>query len=95
MNTLRRAAIWSEGTSIGVEEIRDALLPAESPADEGILDRPLDDGINLPAIMKFVAVHYLERGMKEAHDNKRKAAQLLGLSSYQTLTNWRKRYGLE
>lgn len=92
LNTLRRAAIWSNGTTIGADEIRDAILPAKSPADVGILDRPLGEGVNLPAIMKSVAVHYLERGMKEAHQNKSKAAELLGLSSYQTLTNWLKKY---
>lgn len=94
LNTLRRAAIWSEGSSIGIEEIRDALLPVEYPVDEGILDRPLENGINLPEIIKTVAVHYLERAMKEAHNNKRKAAEMLGLSNYQTLTNWLKKYGL-
>ncbi len=94
LNTLRRAAIWSEGASIGAEDIRDALLPADTATNLGILKRPLDEGFNLQALMKSVAVHYLERAMKEAHNNKRKAAEMLGLSNYQTLTNWLKKYGL-
>jgi DNA-binding protein Fis len=45
--------------------------------------------------MGEVARHYLSRAMEEAHDNKTKAAQMLGLPNYQTLTNWLKKYGLE
>jgi len=32
--------------------------------------------------------------MEEAQGNKSKAAELVGLSSYQTLTNWLEKYGL-
>jgi len=96
-NTLTRAAVWSADEELGEEDIREALLPvpAGSKGDELILNRPLAEGINLPEIMKTVAVHYLERGLAEAHGNKTKAAEILGLPSYQTLTNWLKKYGLE
>jgi transcriptional regulator with PAS, ATPase and Fis domain len=42
-----------------------------------------------------VARHYLERALAEAGGNKTKAASLVGLPSYQTLTNWLKRYRIE
>jgi DNA-binding protein Fis len=33
--------------------------------------------------------------MEEAHENKTKAAQLVDLPNYQTLSNWLKKYDLE
>jgi DNA-binding protein Fis len=33
--------------------------------------------------------------MKECGGNKSRAAKLLGLPNYQTLTNWLKRHGVE
>jgi len=60
-----------------------------------ILNQPLAHGIDLPKIINTVAVHYLKRGLAETHGNKTSTAKILGLPSYQTLTNWLKRYGLE
>jgi len=95
-NTLTRAAVWSADEEIDEIDIREALLPvAAAKGSDIILNQPLEPAIDLPAIMKTVAVHYLERGLAQAHGNKTKAAQLLGLPSYQTLTNWLKRYGME
>ena len=95
-NTLTRAAVWSVDEELGEDEIREALLPipAAGKGREMILNQPLGQ-INLPEMMRTVAVHYLERGLSESHQNKTKAAKILGLSSYQTLTNWLKKYGLE
>ena len=97
INTLLRAVIWSSGDAIDEEDIREALLPAPNQMQSGteILERPLKKGFNLPEIMKEVAVHYLQRGLEATHGNKTKTAELLGLPSYQTLTNWLKKYGLE
>lgn len=44
--------------------------------------------------MKKVALHYLSKALDECGENKTLAAQKLGLSSYQTLTNWMKKYDL-
>jgi len=95
-NTLRRAAVWSEGTTITVDDIKDALLPAlEGKQQEKILDRPLEHGIDIQALIGSVAQHYLRRAMIAARGNKTRAAELVGLPNYQTLTNWMKRYGVE
>jgi len=92
LNTLRRAAIWSEGASISSEDIREAILPAVAPGRLEVLDRPLGTGLNLPALLGEVARHYLGRAIDEARGNKTKAAELVGLPSYQTLTNWLAKY---
>jgi len=95
-NTLTRAAIWSADEIMDEEDIRDALLPVPTAGKEkgDILAQPVKGGINLPEIMKTVAAHFLKASLAETHGNKTKAAELLGLSSYQTLANWLKKYGL-
>lgn len=96
-NTLTRAAVLSVDEDLQEEDIQEALLPipASSQGKDRILNQPLGLGFSLPDIMKTVAAHYLERGLSETHGNKTKTAEILGLPSYQTLTNWLKKYGLE
>jgi DNA-binding NtrC family response regulator len=48
LNTLRRAAIWSDGSAISAEDVRDALLPATGRARPEVLGRALGPGRNLP-----------------------------------------------
>ncbi len=92
MNTLRRAVIWSDSATITAEDAREALLPSGAATRTDVLGRPLGGGLNLPELLKDVARHYLGRAMDEAAGNKTKAAELVGLPSYQTLTNWLARY---
>jgi DNA-binding NtrC family response regulator len=94
-NTLRRAAMWTADSRLSTEDIREALLPSSNgPGEHRVLDRPLGEGLDLPNLLATVARHYLERALDEAQGNKTKAASLVGLPSYQTLTNWMKRYGV-
>ena len=65
-------------------------MPAKG---EAVLGRPLDQAISLPDLIGEVARHYLERAMAMTHGNKSEAARLLGLGSYQTLSNWLQKYG--
>jgi sigma54-dependent transcription regulator len=93
-NTLLRASIWSTGPVITPEDARDALLPG-SEERVGVLDRPLGSGFDIREVLADVAGHYLHRALAEAHGNKTAAAELVGLPSYQTLTNWMRRFRLE
>jgi DNA-binding NtrC family response regulator len=95
LNTLLRTAVWSRGATIQAEDVREAMLPELIAEREGILDRPLGDGLRLDDILSTVARHYLQRAVEESHGNKTKAAELLGLASYQTLTNWLNRYQIQ
>ena len=94
LNTLHRAALWSSGPTIRSEDVREALLPAVNPVDAKILERPLGDNLSLPDLMASVARHYLARALDETDGNKSRAARLVGLPSYQTFTNWLKKYGV-
>ena len=75
--------------------MREALLPVVGDGETRILDRPLGNGLKLPDLLAEVARHYLARALDETRGNKTRAARLLGLSSYQTLTNWLKKYGVD
>jgi DNA-binding NtrC family response regulator len=94
-NTLRRAAIWSDSATISSEDIREALIPAAVQPGQDVMGRPLGAGFNLSDLLKEVAGHYLGRAMDEARGNKTKAAELVGLPSYQTLTNWLAKYEVQ
>ena len=96
-NTLARAAILVPGLTIDTDDIRETLFPiSKSPGKEtNILNRNLGNGFSLPEVISDVAKHYLEKALEEAKGNKTKIASLLGLSNYQTVANWLKKYGLE
>lgn len=93
-NTLLRASIWASGDKITGEDVAASLAVTVPPKGETVLGRPLESGISLPDLMAEVARHYLERAMAQAHGNKSEASRLLGLGSYQTLSNWLQKYGV-
>lgn len=94
-NTLRRAAVWSEGPTIAERDMKEALLPttraSSSLSAESVT---LGNGIDLPNVMAETAKRHLEAALSASNGNKRKAAELLGLPSYQTLSNWAKKYNV-
>jgi len=96
LNTLRRVTLLSETEKISEQDMREAIQPAVKGrfSSENILNQDLSDGINLKEIIRGVATHYLKGAMKEAGENKSKAAKILGLPNYQTLTNWLKKYDI-
>lgn len=93
-NTLRRAVLWSSDETLTADDVREALLPVAADRGETVLDRPLGNRLDLRALLANVARHYLERALEQSGGNKTEAARLVGLPSYQTFTNWMKRYGL-
>ena len=96
-NTLSRAAILNAGETVETDDMREALFPVSTlQKDQAmILNRSMGIGFSLPDVIAEVACHYLKRAVSESKGNKTKAAELLGLPNYQTLTNWLKKYGLE
>jgi len=90
-NTLRRAAVWSEGTTITEADIKESMLPNQSASKENKF-LPVSGGLDLQSVMAETARHYLLAALEESDGNKRKAAALLGLPSYQTFSNWFDRY---
>lgn len=97
VNTLTRAVVWSDGVTVTKQDIREALLevPSTTGGGDGVLHRTIDKGFDIQSVIAEVARHYLSRAIKEAGENKSKAAEMLGLGSYQTVKNWTKKYGLD
>ena len=95
-NTLARAALWSDGPALTERDVEDALLdlPATDSRGDELLGHAITQGVDLPDLMRQLATHYLQGAMTLTGGNKTRAAELLGLSSYQTLTNWLTKYGL-
>ena len=93
-NTLLRAALWADGQTLGTGAVGEALLATPQARDTSLLARPLGDGFRLQDLLDDLSRHYLQRALAEAGNNKTRAAELLGLGSYQTLTNWLARLGL-
>jgi DNA-binding NtrC family response regulator len=71
------------------------LAVTVAPKGDSILGRSLASNIQLPELIRDVARHYLRRAMELTHGNKSEAARLLGIGSYQTLSNWLQKYGVE
>ena len=94
-NTLVRAAVFSNGDQITLADAKEAVLEGPSDQNGDILNRALGEGFDIQKVMSQVARHYLERALGETRGNKTEAAKLIGLNSYQTLSNWAKRYDLE
>jgi transcriptional regulator with PAS, ATPase and Fis domain len=97
LNTLRRVRLFSESERIAGKEMLEAIKPAikNHGTNDNILNRDISEGINLQEVIKDVASHYLKNSMKEAGNNKSKAAKILGLQNYQTLDSWLKKYAVK
>jgi DNA-binding NtrC family response regulator len=96
-NTLSRAAILIADETIEIDDIKEALFPVTRTGHNGdnILNHSLGNGFSLPDVLSDVARHYLQRAVAESKGNKTKIAVLVGLSNYQTVSNWLKKYGIE
>ena len=92
--TMDRLVLWTPHAVIEAEDVSEELLRTATDTPADLLGRPLGGGLDLPALMADLARHYLERALDEAGGNKTRAAELIGLPSYQTLTNWMRRYGV-
>lgn len=92
-HTLLRAALWSNGAVIRLEDVCAAVLEVPHAGDT-VMDRPLRKGFDLQALLDEVARHYVVRAMHQVGHRKKQAAEVLGFANYQTLGNWMQRLGL-
>lgn len=92
-STILRASLWSEGNKITENDIESALFKTPSPTNN-IPERDLNNNFNIQNVIDENVRHYLEKALKKTGGNRTKAAEILGLSNYQTLNNWMKKYGI-
>ncbi|MBK7802790.1 MAG: sigma 54-interacting transcriptional regulator [Chloracidobacterium sp.] len=93
-NTLKRAAVGARGSRISESDVENSLFRIAKKQD-GLFGCKLGNTFDLQELLGDVTRHYLTQAMQEANGNKSEAARLLGLSSYQTLTNWLLKYNIE
>ncbi len=92
--TLLRASLWSDSKEIKEVDIKEAMF--EQPiVDKNIFTKDFDKNFNISKIMDEVKVFYIKKAIQESNGSKTKASKLLGLSNYQTLTNWLERYRIQ
>ena len=92
-NTVMRAALWTPGPLIDAESARQSLFSFPQ-SGQPILEHPWSANFSLKDVLAEVARHYIDRAMRDSGNVKANAAKLLGFNTYQTLSNWIKRYGL-
>ena len=90
--TIDRLVLWAPNRLVAGDDVQEELLETIQDAPADLLGRPLGGRLELPGLMAELARHYLQRALAEAAGNKTRAAQLVGLPSYQTFTNWMNRY---
>src|SRR5262245_50833484 len=93
-NTLLQAAVMADGDTLNRQELVAAIGGVGDP-DLNVLEHPLGDGFDLEEHLKSIQRHYLRRAMEEAGGVKTRAADLLGLASYQALDAKLKRLDVE
>lgn len=93
-HTLLRAALWSDGQEIDVQDMEGALLPVMSKVNNS--DKvSISQGVDLQGILDDLARDLISQAMVKSNQKKTGAAKLLGFDNYQTLSNWMKRLGVE
>ena len=93
-HTLLRAVIWSNSSTIKPEDIQRSIVQI-ARKNEGIIDRPLGNGFDLQGLLDEVSRYYIARAIEKSGQKKKKAAEMLGFSNYQTLGNWMEKLGLK
>ncbi|MCF4995418.1 AAA domain-containing protein [Pseudomonas syringae] len=92
INTLRRISMWAENDTITAEDVSEALLVHPDPAETNTLGLPtlIGQGIDLKGLIEKIKDHYISEALSLSGGNKKRAAELLGIVHYQTLSNWMK-----
>jgi DNA-binding NtrC family response regulator len=94
-NALLQAAVMADGETLHPQDLVAAVGEVRGGADLNVLEQPLGNGFGLEEHLNDIHRHYLRRAMGEARGVKTRAAQLLGLASYQALDAQLKRLGID
>lgn len=93
-STLLRASLWSIEDVITADDIKQALF--DRPHNNtSLLDRDISQGIDIQDVISDLVRHYIPKALTHSNGSKSKAAELLGLKNYQTLTNWMEKYDVK
>jgi transcriptional regulator with GAF, ATPase, and Fis domain len=90
-----QAAVMADGDTLERQDLVAATGGLVEDPRLNVLEQPLGNGFNLEEHLKTIQRHYLRRAMVEAQGVKTRAADLLGLASYQALDAQLKRLKVE
>ncbi len=86
-NAIVQGCVMSAADTLEPEDIAAANADAPGQTGPSLHDVPLGRGFSLDSYLNDIQRRFLDRAMEEADGVKRRAAELLGLDNYQTLTN--------
>ena len=91
LNSVISRACIETSSVITFEIIKQCLDNLESDINQW-QNNTIDENFQLNDVIGDVAMHYIMLALEKAEGKKSKAAQMLGFSNYQTLSNWIKKY---
>jgi transcriptional regulator with PAS, ATPase and Fis domain len=90
-STLLRACLWSQGKSISEQDLKDAMFTLQDKGSD-ILAHDLSETLDLQGLLDKVEEHYVRLAWDKSSGKKKKAAELLGINSYQNYSNKLEKY---
>ncbi len=95
-NALLQAAVMTAKTKISAQDITSAIEEVPGQNTGSLLDHELGNDFELENLLASVQRHYIERALKQANGQKKKAAEsLLGYNHWQTMDNHMKKLGIK
>ena len=90
-SAISRAVLWSAGEKITATDIEQSLFSIDK-SSQNILGQDIAQGVDLQGLLDRVEEHYVRAAWEFTHGQKIKAAELVGLGSYQNLDKRLKKY---
>lgn len=94
-NALLQAAVMAQGTTLEPHDIAAAITELPGKKSSDILGCPLGGEFSIDATLEEIQAHFIRRAMAEAGGMVTKAAKLLGMKHYQTLSAQLDRLGIQ
>jgi transcriptional regulator with PAS, ATPase and Fis domain len=90
-STLLRAGLWSQKESISEQDLKEALFIQQDKSSD-VLAHDLSEALDLEGLLSKVEEHYVRLAWDKSSGKKKKAAELLGINSYQNYSNKLEKY---
>ena len=92
-STLLRACLWSQGKSISEQDLKEAMF-SQQASNDNLLSHDLSEPLDLQGVLDKVEEHYTRLAWEKTAGQKKKAAELLSLGSYQNYNKRLEKYGI-
>lgn len=94
-NALLQSAVMAQGRVLEPHDIAAAIADLPGKKSSDVLDCPLGGDFSIDSKLDEIRAHFIRRAMIEANGKVTKAATLLGMKHYQTLSAQLERFGIE